>query len=321
MPVRTILRSGICALLAALILIVATPEARAQSCSISVTPLNFGPVDVIANAPVDATATATVTCTAVAPVRVCIHIGPGGAGATNAANRNLASGGNLLRYGLYSNPARSSPWGSETWSSGGASSIEVVTPNLVSTESISRTIYGRVHGGQQTSAPLAYTSVFSGADIFIRYGLVSLLLGCDLLTTSSPGSFTVTATVPPTCRIATSDMNFGTAGVLTGFLDASSALTPTCTNGTSYTIGLNGGLSGTANPAMRRMSQGAETITYGLYRDAARVQPFGNTIGVDTIASTGTGLAQARTVYGRIGPQATPSPGTYTDTIVATVTY
>jgi spore coat protein U-like protein len=39
------------------------------------------------------------------------------------------------------------------------------------------------------------------------------------------------------------------------------------------------------------------------------------------LTGTGTGLAQSPTVYGRIAPQATPSPGTYNDTIVVTLTY
>jgi spore coat protein U-like protein len=322
MHVRDLLGWGVRIMAAGLLLVMlAAPEARAQSCSISVTPLNFGPVDVIANATVDATAAATVTCSALVPVGVCISIGPGSGGATNAANRTLANGGNTLRYGLFSDAARTVPWGSDYWPAGGAASVGFNLPVLLGTGSVTTTIYGRIYGGQATTAPLGYASAFSGADISIRFGLLSFLLGCDLLTTTASTSFTVSATVPPTCRISTSDLDFGAAGVLTSARDGSSTLTPTCTNGTAYSIGLNGGLSGATNPAMRRMSKGAETIIYGLYRDAARSQPFGNVAGVNTVAATGTGLAQTRTVYGRVGAQSTPSPGTYTDTIVATVTY
>jgi len=63
------------------------------------------------------------------------------------------------------------------------------------------------------------------------------------------------------------------------------------------------------------MSRGAETITYGLYKDADRSQPWGDTgTPGSTIAGTGNGAAQTLTVYGRVPPQKTPSPGTYTDT-------
>jgi spore coat protein U-like protein len=39
------------------------------------------------------------------------------------------------------------------------------------------------------------------------------------------------------------------------------------------------------------------------------------------VSGTGTGLTQTLTVYGRVAPQTTPKPGTYSDTIIATVTY
>jgi spore coat protein U-like protein len=48
---------------------------------------------------------------------------------------------------------------------------------------------------------------------------------------------------------------------------------------------------------------------------------FGNTIGINALAGTGSGLAQSVMVYGRIAPQAPPSSGTYNDTIVVTLTY
>ena len=69
------------------------------------------------------------------------------------------------------------------------------------------------------------------------------------------------------------------------------------------------------------MANGAQTITYGLYQDAARSNPWGNTIGTNTAAGTGTGSNQALTVYGRVGAQTTPSRGTYSDSVVVTVTY
>ena len=43
--------------------LLASPPAVAQSCSLSITPLAFGDVDVTANAQVNGTATATVSCT------------------------------------------------------------------------------------------------------------------------------------------------------------------------------------------------------------------------------------------------------------------
>ena len=304
--------------------LLANTPARAQSCSLSITPLVFGDVDVTSNAQVNATATATVSCSGLAllPIGICIELGPGSGGGTSAANRALTNGANQLSYGLFSDAAASAPWGSGAWPAGGASAVGFnLTLSLSGTGSRSIPIYGRVYGGQSTAAPVPYASSFSGANARIRYGLLSFLLGCDLLTVVQSTSFTVSANVPATCRVTTNDLNFGSVGVLTAPQDAFTALAPTCTSGTAYQIGLNGGLSGATNPTTRRMMKGAEAITYGLYRDSARNQPFGSTLGLDTVTGIGSGLAQTSYVYGRVPAQSTPSPGLYADTIQVTVTY
>jgi spore coat protein U-like protein len=66
---------------------------------------------------------------------------------------------------------------------------------------------------------------------------------------------------------------------------------------------------------------GSNFINYALYRDSARTANWGNTVGTDTVSGTGTGANQSLTVYGRVPAQTTPVAGTYTDTIVVTVTY
>jgi spore coat protein U-like protein len=104
-------------------------------------------------------------------------------------------------------------------------------------------------------------------------------------------------------------------------LDGMSSITVTCTNAAPYTVALDGGLSGAVNPAQRKMSQASATITYGLYQDASRVTPWGDSVGVNTMAGIGSGLAQTFTVYGRVPAQNTPAPGTYADTVVLTISY
>jgi spore coat protein U-like protein len=137
--------------------------------------------------------------------------------------------------------------------------------------------------------------------------------------TSAP--FTVTATNATICSVAASTLNFGSAGVLRAALDATGSVTVTCTSALPYTIALDGGLSGATNPTQRLMSQASQHVTYGLYRDSPRAQPWGDSVGTNTMAGTGTGLAQTLTVYGRVPAQATPSPGTYSDTVVVTISY
>ncbi len=94
-----------------------------------------------------------------------------------------------------------------------------------------------------------------------------------------------------------------------------------CSLSLPYTVGLGGGNAGATNPTQRKMSFAGHSILYGLYRDSARAQPWGGSIGVNTVPGTGTGLSQAYAVYGRVPAQATPPVGTYNDTIVVTVTY
>ena len=138
---------------------------------------------------------------------------------------------------------------------------------------------------------------------------------------STTTTFAVQATITATCTInSASTLNFGTVGVLAGNTDQTSTIQVTCTNTTPYNIGLNAGTGTGATVAVRKMTSGANTVNYSLYSNSGRTTVWGNTIGTDTQAATGNGSAQSYTVYGRVPAQATPAPGTYTDTITVTLT-
>jgi spore coat protein U-like protein len=62
-------------------------------------------------------------------------------------------------------------------------------------------------------------------------------------------------------------------------------------------------------------------LGYGLFTDSGHVTNWGNTIGTDTVTGTGSGAAQALTVYGEIPASELVAPGSYSDTITATVSY
>jgi spore coat protein U-like protein len=285
-------------------------KARAATCSFTVATVAIGSVDVTANAAVNTTATVSVTCSsllALGGFNVCVNLGAGSGGATNAANRFMLSGANTLTYGLFSDAARTIPWGSSLWSAGGANAVLVSFPgSLLGTQTETATVYGQVYSGQQTVNAGSYLSTFSSTNAEIMWPVSSS--SCSGFTGTATATFTVTATVPTTCSVATNNLNFGTAGVLAANTDATTTLSPDCTNGTPYNIGLNGGLSGATDPTQRKVTNGAAFVLYGLYRDSARSLPFGNTIGTNTLTGTGTGLAQSATVYGRIAPQSTPPP-------------
>lgn len=135
-------------------------------------------------------------------------------------------------------------------------------------------------------------------------------------------TFTVQITIANACDVTTTaptTLDFGTQGVLAANVDQTSTVTVTCTSGHAYNIGLDGG--GAANINARVMTNAGNNVGYQLYSNSGRTTVWGNTVGTDTVASTGTGTAQAFTVYGRVPPQTTPPAATYTDTITVTVTY
>jgi spore coat protein U-like protein len=172
---------------------------------------------------------------------------------------------------------------------------------------VSSTVYGRVFSGQQTVPAGSYLSSFSSTDAEIKYGAVGL--GCNTLPSIASTTFNVTATVPTTCSIAANNLNFGTAGVLTANTDATTTLQPKCTSGTPYNIGLDKGVNGGSVTTRQMKAGGPALINYFLFRDAGRTLNWGQTIGTDTAAGTGTGLAQSVTAYGRIPPQTSPYRG------------
>jgi spore coat protein U-like protein len=136
---------------------------------------------------------------------------------------------------------------------------------------------------------------------------------------TATATFTVSATVQATCVISASALAFATyVGLLA---TATSTLSITCTNTTPYNVGLSAGTASGATVTSRQMTAGAVTLAYTLTSDAAHTVNWGQTIGTDTVAGTGNGTIQVLTVYGQIGAGLFITPGSYTDTIIATVTY
>ncbi len=163
--------------------------------------------------------------------------------------------------------------------------------------------------------------MFSGGQARINY--VRYLLGAPDCSTVADNpiqpSFNVQAIVNRSCTVSASPLNFGTHSAMTSHIDANGALTINCTLGLPYSISLNGGLSN-AQPTQRRMTLGSTATIYGLYSNSTRTVPWGNTAG-QIVSRTGTGATESVPVYGRVAPQATPTSGVYTDTVVVTINY
>jgi len=301
--------------LAVILLLILPSHSLAQTCTVSLGNVAFGNVNSITGAAVDTTTTMAISCSGGtgAGQRICISLGAGSAG--DATSRIMNSGGNTSRYDLYSNSARTTAWGS--WETGYDAAGVQLDVSKGSTTNV--TVYGRFLASQQTIATGSYAATFT-ANPFIRYankGTASCPTGG--LTAST--SFSVTATVVSACSVSATSVSFGSTGFLTANKDAQGTLSILCSPSLPYTVSLDGGTSGATDPTQRKMSLSGTRVTYGLYRDASRTLGWGSTIGTNTTSGTGTGTTQTQTVYGRIAAQTTPTPGSYSDTVVVTVGY
>ncbi len=115
-------------------------------------------------------------------------------------------------------------------------------------------------------------------------------------------------------------MDFGSVTGLAAALAATANIVVTCTSGTPYTVELGAGAGSGATTAVRKMTSGANTVNYSIYKEVAHTNVLG-TGATDRLSSTGTASAQTITAYGLVPIQSTPPIGTYTDTVLVTVTY
>jgi spore coat protein U-like protein len=141
-------------------------------------------------------------------------------------------------------------------------------------------------------------------------------------TSTTTNTFSVQLTISASCVISSaSNLTFAPSGVLATAINQTSTLQIQCTNTTPYNIGLNAGTATGATVTSRKMTSGSNTISYSLFSNPGMTTNWGETVGIDTVASTGTGATQSFTVYGQVPAQSTPAPGSYSDTVTVTVTY
>ena len=137
--------------------------------------------------------------------------------------------------------------------------------------------------------------------------------------------FDVTITITATCSIdtTTADVAFGSqASTATNVQNSTATIDIICTNGTSYSIALNGGAN--ADGTSRRMigqTDAGVFVPYELYSDNyTTLWGDGTTFGALKAGQTGTGLTQSHIIYGQV-PSANFSAQDYSDTVTATVTW
>ncbi len=149
-----------------------------------------------------------------------------------------------------------------------------------------------------------------------------LFAASPVLAQTAAATMAVSATVVASCTVTATAMAFGT--YTNTALTSTATVTPTCSNTTPYNVGLDVGTATGATVTTRGMFVAGTpgvVLNYGLYSDAGFTTVWGPTVGTNTVAGTGSGAAQAITVYGQVLAGQLVAPGAYTDTITATVTY
>ncbi|QIE45813.1 spore coat U domain-containing protein [Pseudohalocynthiibacter aestuariivivens] len=119
-----------------------------------------------------------------------------------------------------------------------------------------------------------------------------------------------------------SALDFGVIGTtINSPVDAEARLNVRCTSNTSYMVTLDNGTGpGASGPTGRVMRNGARTLVYGLFQNAARSMPWGDQPG-NSMSGVGQGNNQVFRIYGRIFASQSAGFGVYQDSVVVTVHY
>ncbi|MEZ5710507.1 MAG: spore coat U domain-containing protein [Blastomonas sp.] len=141
---------------------------------------------------------------------------------------------------------------------------------------------------------------------------------------TSAGAMPVAATLLENCVVTATPLVFGDITLTDGAaVDSAATIALVCTPLASYEVALSDGANASGGTRRMKNALSADYIAYGIYSDAARTLPWGDSSGSDTVSgSVGlTGLATL-TAYGRIAAE-TPvaAAGIYADVVTVTVTF
>lgn len=300
----------------------------ATTCVANASNISFGSVSVGTVAGATSTGTIYEGCSGgwatLGNLATCNAIGAG-ANSVSQTNRTMTNGAYSISYNLYSDSNFAKPYaypGADTFN---------IPYSTAAGGYTTTTTYAKILSAAAVP-PGLYTDTYSTtAQSFIDFDTWNtanppITCGINPNYTGLALNFTVSVTVLASCTVATGNLSFGSVSLLTANVDATAALTVTCTNTTPYTISLGAGTGSGATVANRRMTQaGGATVAYRLYQDSAHINIWGATpppaANADTVSGIGAGAAQTLPVYGRVPPQTTPRQGAYSDTVLVTLTY
>ncbi|XFA72455.1 spore coat U domain-containing protein [Thermosynechococcaceae cyanobacterium Okahandja] len=162
--------------------------------------------------------------------------------------------------------------------------------------------------------------LLAGVSLTALAGISVLMAPVAKAADAGTGNFTVNASVIQTCTVSGS-IAFGNYDGTTK--DTTGTINITCSSPTEVQIGLDAG-SGTCAAPVRAMSDGTNSLTYGLYRSAAD-RTSGTAWGCDppnnTQSLTPAQGGDSVTVYGRIPSGQFKPVGSYSQDVTITVTY
>jgi spore coat protein U-like protein len=141
------------------------------------------------------------------------------------------------------------------------------------------------------------------------------------LAATATSTLGVRVVVQPSCTVSGATLDFGTytsgqTTALTGFTQIAYS---NCPAG-QLRFQLDGGTNGTATARKLGNGGGGALLNYGIFRDSARTQNFGQAGDSRLVTLTAAGSGNI-SVYGRIPAGQSVAAGTYTDTVVITLDF
>ncbi|WP_457300968.1 Csu type fimbrial protein, partial [Phyllobacterium sp. P5_D12] len=242
-------------------------------------------------------------------------------GMTGKVRHMKGPNGTKIGYEFYSDSTRTRVY-----------SVGTRIPNDVAPPWVFATLLQRVHGDSNFSIfgvisnktnveeGLYTDTVIANFQYVEFWGLFPPPADCTGPVVSVP--LQVRVVVKSFCALdVTQHIDFGSWQDLDQPRDQQGAVTVNCDNSTKYAVKLGWGGQGDVNRT-RNMVNGNEKISYNLYRDDKRLQPWGDNATTGFLKDQqGEGKKKVIPIYARVPKQATPPPGTYTDNVVVTLEY
>lgn len=294
----------------------AGPSQAALVCSAAIDPLILGQVSVRDGFSNPTFGAVQITCSggaAGATIKTCLQIGAGSGGAAGGLSPRRLRGldNSYLDYELTLLTSYSM----------GGQTVVALDANLAldasGNGSAAPLIYAQITALGATAPVGSYSSMFTGAD-----GLVFSFgeNGCDQ--TGQIAEMTVSANLTASCAVDVTAMDFGiTNEQVSSQIDSRAQIFVSCTNNTPYSVGLDFGTHARDSTSTGRgMSNGTQTVHYGLFHTATRNDSWELTDGT-LHDGLGSGYRQTIDIFGRVFGDQTLVSGQYTDSVVVVITY